>query len=110
MGAYERRTIRGRLIYAVADGTEHFIPVKGQGREPIQPGEWVLKDETNMVVTKVVTKQSEAAAVTTGTTGCAMCIQGNPAIGLEELREVTEEMAHRISQHCGGTSRVVFAG
>ena len=110
MGAYERRTIQGKLIYAVADGNEHFIPVKGEAPEPIRAGEWVLKDETNMVVTKVTSKQSEAAAVTTSTEGCAMCIQGNDLTPLEDLEGTAREMAELIGSYCGGEYRVVFAG
>lgn len=110
MGAYERRTIAGKLIYAEADGQEHFIPVKGGQPESIRPGEWVLKDETNMVVTKVTTKQSEAAAVTTSTQACAMCIQGNPRISVNELQKTADEMVQVIAEHCGGEVRVVFAG
>ena len=33
-------------VYAVANGKEHFIPIKGQSAEPIKKGEWVLKDES----------------------------------------------------------------
>jgi methionyl-tRNA synthetase len=110
MGAYERRTIHGRLIYAEADGNEHFIPVSGAEREPVQPGEWVLKDETDMVVTKVTSKQSEAAAVTTATTACAMCIQGNDVIDTDALVSVAREMADLIVEYCGGSYRIVHAG
>ena len=110
MGAYERQTIGGRLIYAVADGSERFIPVKGKAAEPIAPGEWVLRDDKKMVVTKVTTKQSEAAAVTPSTKGCAMCIQGNEHIGAERLQEIATEMAEKIVEVCGGQWRVVFAG
>ncbi|MBN1946190.1 MAG: methionine--tRNA ligase [Bradymonadales bacterium] len=110
MGAYERRTIQGRLIYAVADGQEHFIPVKGEDREPIRPGEWVLKDDSNMVVTKIVTKQAEAAAVTTATTHCAMCIQGNSLTSVQALRELAIELADLVVTHCAGSYRIVFAG
>ncbi len=110
MGAYERRTIHGKLIYAVATGDEQFVPVKGEKPEAIHPGEWVLKDETDMVVTKVTTKQSEAAAVTTQTTACAMCIQGNPTTDLEFLQKVAQELAETIVSQCGGQFRIVFAG
>ena len=110
MGAYERRTIQGKLVYSVADGNEHFIPVKGEASEPVHRGEWVLRDETNMVVTKVTTKQSEAAAVTTSTKGCAMCIQGNDLTPIEVLESTAHEMAKTIISSCGGEYRVVFAG
>jgi DNA/RNA-binding domain of Phe-tRNA-synthetase-like protein len=110
MGAYERRTIKGKLIYAAASGKEHFIPVKGADREPIAPGEWVLKDETDMVVTKVATKQSEAAAVTTATRQCVMCIQGSPLTPVAELERIAVEMAQRIVDTCQGSYRVVFSG
>ncbi len=110
MGAYERQTIKGKLIYAVADGSERFIPVKGRDPEAITPGEWVLRDETGMVVTKVTTKQSEAAAVTPKTTACAMCIQGNGELTVEELQAVAHEMAQKIVEVCGGQWREVFAG
>jgi methionyl-tRNA synthetase len=110
MGAYERRTIRGKLVYAVADGTEHFVPVKGEAREPIQPGEWVLRDEHGLVVTKIATKQSEAAAVTPATTHCAMCIQGLEGDDPARLTEVAVEMAERIVAFCGGEYRIVHVG
>ncbi len=110
MGAYERQTIGGTLTYAVANGTERFIPVNGQAPEPIKPGEWVLRDAKNMVVTKVTTKQSEAAAVTTSTSACAMCIQGNDQIGVERLEAVAAELAAKIVEVCGGQWRLVHLG
>jgi len=110
MGAYERKTIEGRLIYAVADGSERFIPVKGRDPEPIVPGEWVLKDDSNMVVTRVASKQSEAVAVTPSTTACAMCIQGNPLTQVAHLEAVAREMAAEIVARCGGSFRVVHVG
>lgn len=110
MGAYERRTITGTLTYAVADGAERFIPVKGADPEPIQPGEWVLRDDSQMVVTKVTTKQSEAAAVTPSTTACAMCVQGNDVIGVDQLQPIAEAMAAKIVEVCGGQWRLVHVG
>jgi methionyl-tRNA synthetase len=110
MGAYERRTIHGKLIYAAADGSEQFIPVKSRGPEKISPGEWILKDETNMVVTKVTTKQSEAAAISTQTTDCVMCIQGNGTTDIAELTALATEMAAQIVAFCGGSYRIVHAG
>jgi DNA/RNA-binding domain of Phe-tRNA-synthetase-like protein len=110
MGAYERNTIQGKLVYAVADGKERFIPVKGKKAEKIFPGEWILKDETDMVVTKVTTKQSEAAAITPKTRGCVICLQGNSLIGLEELLPVADELIAKILEYCGGEARIVFSG
>jgi DNA/RNA-binding domain of Phe-tRNA-synthetase-like protein len=94
----------------VADGAEHFIPVKGEAREPIAAGEWVLKDESNMVVTKIATKQSEAAAVTTATTHCAMCIQGVAGDDPAWLTVIATEMAEQIIATCGGSYRILHAG
>ena len=110
MGAYERQTIGGRLVYAVSDGSERFIPVKGSAAETVEAGQWILRDDKKMVVTKVTTKQSAAAAVTPSTKGCAMCIQGNDLVGLERLQAVAEEMSKKILEVCGGEVRVVFAG
>jgi DNA/RNA-binding domain of Phe-tRNA-synthetase-like protein len=63
-----------------------------------------------MVVTKVTSKQSEAAAVTTATTACAMCIQGNDVIDTDALVSVAREMADLIVEYCGGSYRIVHAG
>lgn len=110
MGAYDRKAIRGKLLYAVATGAEHFYPVKGAEKAPIHAGEWVLKDEADMVVTRVASKQAEAVAVTEDTTRCAMCIQGNPETPLARLVEVSERMGAELTARCGGTWRLVFAG
>lgn len=110
MGAYDRKAIRGKLLYEVATGQEHFYPVKGQDPEPIQPGEWVIKDAHDMVVTRVASKQAEAVAVSTDTQSCAMCIQGNPQTSLEDLQRVAEQMAAEIVERCGGQWRLVHAG
>jgi methionine--tRNA ligase len=110
MGAYDRKTIAGTLFYVVADGTERFIPVKGRDPEPIVPGEWILKDEKNMVVTRVASKQSEIVAVSPSTTDCVICVQGNPQTSLAVLTETAEAMAADIVEKCGGRWRLVFAG
>ena len=110
MGAYDRRSIRGKLIYAIADGSEHFIPVKGKDPEEITPGEWILKDETGMVVTKVTSKQSEAVAVTQSTTHCAICIQGNQKTPISLLEKISVQMAKAIIASCEGSFRVVHVG
>ncbi len=107
MGAYDRRALKGNLRMKVADGSEHFVPVTGKEPEKILPGEWVITDEEDRVVTKILTKQSEAVAVTTDTTHAALCIQGNPAISKTRLREVTEETCRLIEEICGGTWRIV---
>ncbi len=107
MGAYDRRAITGGLRMKVADGTEHFVPVTGREPEKILPGEWVIVDEQNRVVTKIVTKQSEAVAVTTRTTDVALCVQGNPAMTKEELRRIAVETCELIQRFCGGTWRIV---
>jgi DNA/RNA-binding domain of Phe-tRNA-synthetase-like protein len=110
MGAYDRKAIRGKLLYAVATGQEHFYPVKGQDPVSIEPGEWVIKDEHDMVITRVASKQAEAVAVGTDTQSCAICVQGNPETSLEKLQEVAQEMAAEIVERCGGQWRLVFAG
>jgi DNA/RNA-binding domain of Phe-tRNA-synthetase-like protein len=107
MGAYDRRALTGNLRMKVAEGQEHFVPVAGKEPEKILPGEWVITDEEDRVVTKILTKQSEAVAVTTDTTDAAMCIQGNPAIGTEELRCVTIETCELVQRVCGGQWRIV---
>lgn len=110
MGAYDLRAVKGRLIYAQTDGTEHFYPVKGSDPVKIEPGEWVIKDDANMVITRVASKQAEAVAIQGDTTRCAICVQGHPGISVEKLKEVAEGMAHEISERCGGSWRMVFAG
>lgn len=110
MGAYDRKVITGTITYAVANGTERFIPVKGKDAEPIEPGEWILRDDSNMVITRVASKQSEAVAVSQNTTDCAICIQGNPHTLLPRLTGVAEAMAADLVKNCGGTWRLVFAG
>ncbi len=110
MGAYDRRALTGNLRMKVADGNEHFVPVAGRDPEPIRSGEWVIVDEEDRVVTKIVSKQSEAVAVTIDTTAAAMCIQGNPAIGADELRKITIETCEIIQRICGGTWRIVNEG
>jgi methionyl-tRNA synthetase len=107
MGAYDRRALTGNLRMKVADGREHFVPVAGRDPEPLRPGEWVIVDEEDRVVTKIVSKQSEAVAVTTDTTGAAMCIQGNPEISTEELHRITVETCELVQRICGGTWRIV---
>ena len=67
-------------------------------------------DEENRVVTKIVSKQSEAVAVTTKTTEAAMCIQGNPALTKEALREITVETCELVQRICGATWRIVNDG
>jgi len=110
MGAYDKKTIKGKLIYAIANGSEHFIPIKGKAKEKIHKGEWVLKDESDMVVTKATTKQSLSVAVTIDTKGFAMCIQGNDEISVKDLKKISEEMAKEIVSFCEGTFRVVHVG
>ena len=110
MGAYDRKTISGTLTCAVADGSERFIPVKGSDPEPIIAGEWILKDDTNMVVTRVASKQSELVAVSPNTTDCAMCVMGNPRTDLAQITATAEAMAQDIVDRCGGSWRLVFAG
>ncbi len=108
MGAYERRTIKGNLIYKVADGSEHFIPVASGQKEKVYEGEWVIADETGMVVTRILSKQSEAVAITMNTRSAVMCIQGNPCIPLDELNRIAVETAGLIQEFCGGGYRVVY--
>lgn len=107
MGAYDRRALKGGLAMKVADGNEHFVPVAGKEPEKILPGEWVITDEEDRVVTKILTKQSEAVAVTTQTTEAALCIQGSPAISREALHKITVETCELIQQICGGEWRIV---
>ncbi len=110
MGAYDRTSIKGTLIYGQTDGTERFYPVKGGAPASIDSGEWVLKDETGQVVTRVASKQAEAVAISTNTTSCAMCIQGNPLVPVERLQEIAEAMAAEVVERCGGTWKLVHAG
>jgi methionyl-tRNA synthetase len=107
MGAYDRRALKGGLRMKVADGAEHFVPVAGSDPETILPGEWVIVDAEDRVVTKIVTKQSEAVAVTTRTTHAALCIQGTPLMPREDLKRVAVETCELIQRLCGGTWRIV---
>jgi len=107
MGAYDRRALKGSLHMKVASGREHFVPVAGRDPEPIRPGEWVITDEEDRVVTKILTKQSEAVAVTIETRDAAMCIQGNPAIPRAELHRIAVETCELVQRFCGGTWRIV---
>jgi methionyl-tRNA synthetase len=110
MGAYDRRALKGNLRMKVADGKEHFVPVTGSEPEKIAPGEWVIVDEEDRVVTKIVSKQSEAVAVTRDTTEAALCVQGNPKISMEELHRITLETCELVKQVCGGSWRIVNEG
>ena len=110
MGAYDRRALKGDLRMKVADGREHFAPVTGDKSERIAPGEWVIVDEEDRVVTKIVSKQSEAVAVTSQTTEAAPCVQGNPAIAKEELHRITVVTCELIQSVCGGSWRIVNDG
>ena len=106
MGAYDRRALTGNLCMKVADGTEHFVPVAGKAPEAILAGEWVIADEEQRVVTKILTKQSEAVAVTTETKGAALCVQGNPAISRAQLKQITVDTCELIQRFCGGSWRI----
>jgi len=109
-GAYDRLSINGNLTYAVADGSELFIPVKGNAQEKIFPGEWILKDSKNNVITKLTTKQSASSAITLNTQNCVMCIQGNPLTSVEYVKECAVETGDKIISVCGGSYSILHCG
>jgi len=110
MGAYDKKAITGKLKYAVAKGKEHFIPIKGKAKEEIKKGEWVIKDESDMVITKVISKESHAVAVNTQTKNCAVCIQGNDKTKIKDLEKIALDLAEQIKEFCGGSYRLVHKG
>jgi DNA/RNA-binding domain of Phe-tRNA-synthetase-like protein len=106
-GAYDRAAIQGDLTYAVATGTEHFIPLGVTDAEKIQPGEWVLKDSKDRVMTKLVTKQASYSAITLSTKECVLCLQGNPYVTLQYLEDIAKELGDKITKSCGGSFSVI---
>ncbi len=109
MGAYDRRAIKGSILYKIADGSEVFIPVKNKQKEEIFPGEWVIADESNMVITRMLSKQSEAVAVSKDSRDVIICIQGNPDISTGTMSEVSGELIKLISEFCGGKHRILYS-
>lgn len=109
MGAYDRRAVKGRIMYKVAEGDEVFIPVKNKQKEKIYPGEWVICDESNMVITRMLSKQSEAVAVGKGSRDAVICIQGNPLISHGTLKDMAEELTGLVKEFCGGRHRILYS-
>jgi len=108
--AYDRNTISGTLTFALANGLEHFVPINETKQKAISTGEWILKDEKNVAIGKLLTKQSSSTAITVNTIDCILRIQGNPCTPREFLEMVAKEVAEKIIAFCGGSYHIVFQG
>lgn len=109
MGAYDKKAIKGRILYKIADGNEVFIPVKNKKNEKIYEGEWVIADESNMVITRMLSKQAEAVAVNKDSKDIIICIQGNPEISNDELAGIAKELIKEIVKYCEGRYKILYS-
>jgi len=108
MGAYDIRAIEGNLRLKVTDGKEKFVPI-GSGRPAkIHPGEQVLADESDSVITRWLTKEHEKVKIERDTQGCIVCVQGNKNIPQAEIEKVLKEICNLIIKFCGGEYRIIY--
>jgi methionyl-tRNA synthetase len=108
MGAYDARNIEGNVVLKVADGSESFVPIGGSKPSKIEPGEYVVADESNKVITRWLTKQHEKVKVDEHTTNAIICIQGNKDIPEKKVFETLEELCKLIVQYCGGEYKILY--
>jgi len=108
MGAYDVRFIEGNVLLKVTDGTESFVPIGTSREAKIQPGEYVVADESNKVITRWLTKQHDKVKVDETTQGAVICVQGNKDIPQKKVLETLKEICKLVQEYCGGEYKIIY--
>lgn len=107
MGAYDKKKFKNSIYLKKATGREFFIPLGKKTPEKIVKGELVYTDENNMVVTRLLSKQSEKVKTDLNTREAAIIIQGNKAIKRKELIETAEMLSKLLKEVCNAKTVMV---
>jgi methionyl-tRNA synthetase len=108
MGAYDIGMIDGNVRLKVTDGKEKFVPI-GSGKPcKISPKEYALVDESDMVITRWLTKEHEKVKIERSSQGCIVCVQGNKDIPQTEIQKTLELVCNLIVKFCGGEYKILF--
>ncbi|MFC1454532.1 methionine--tRNA ligase [Candidatus Undinarchaeota archaeon] len=108
MGVYDARGIEGDVHLKVTDGSESFFSIGSKKREEIYPGEYVLADDANNVITKWLSKQSEKIKIGKATKNAIVCVQGNKELKKEEVEKILTEVCELITKLCGGKWKILY--
>lgn len=108
MGAYDVKSINGDVHLKVADGDESFVPIGSKKSAGIKPGEYILVDDKDKVITRWLTKEHEKVKITDYTKGAVICVQGNKDIPQEKVDETLEEVCKLITKFCNGEYKKLY--
>ena len=108
MGVYNAKEIKGNILLKTASGKEDFVPIGTNKPVKIEPGEYVVGDEGNKVITRWLTKQHEAVKVDLYTKNAILCVQGNKDIPQEVVDKTLLEICELMKEYAGAEYKVLY--
>jgi DNA/RNA-binding domain of Phe-tRNA-synthetase-like protein len=103
VAVFDTQAIDGAVTVHIADGTEHFTPLKEAEAEHPDRGEVVFSDESGMVVARRwCWRQSEESAATPETRNAIITVEAHHAGGEVDIQSALEDLLGLLGQFAGG--------
>jgi len=108
MGVYNAKEIEGNISLKVADGSENFVPIGTNKAVKIEPGEFLVADNGNKVITRWLTKQHESVKIDLYTKNAILCVQGNKDIPQKDVDKTLLEICELMKEYAGAEYKILY--
>jgi len=102
LGAHALDAIEGGVALRLTDGTERFVPLGTSADVKVRAGEYAYVDDAGDVLCRLEVRQGNKTKVVASTTACLLIVQGNPATGIQPVRQALLELQELVPRCLGG--------